>query len=350
MITKWVLGNNVRHTIHTAFNAAATSVTLDVATLPFRSIAAPVSKSQDSRGVVTFMDSLSNPTKIEIVTFTGWVDNGDGTITLSGLLRGQESTVASSFGVGNFAVQTLSADALNTPLMDLHHAEGQVYINGGGEPDVPALIVRSGGMRAESADEFNGQIIEIASPTHTTQQAFFRISASGDSVVFQFPNRADGLVNGLVYGTAFMEVSWDRYPPLFDKMVVLMDNVSIRRIEQLRAIRHDIDGSGSLSSNVTIDWSQHDIRRMSLSGNAVVTHTDTSDFYPSEGRYRRLTLIIEIPNVTNPGFTITQSANVKIPAGVSAPTFNTGQNQLRVLEYLYDGTYFLYEGMRTYQL
>lgn len=345
-----MLGNNVRHTINTAFNAAATSVTLDVASLPFRSIAAPTSKSQDSRGVVTFMDSLTNPTKIELATFTGWVDNGNGTITLSGLLRGQESTVANSFGVGNFALQMLSVDALNTPLMDLHHAEGKVYINGGGEPDVPALIVRSGGMRAESADEFNGQIIEIASSTHSPAQAFFRVSASQDGVIFSHPNRADGLVNGLVWQTGFMEVSWDRYPPLFDKMVVLLDNVSIRRIEQLRAIRHDIDGSGSLSSNVDIDWSQHDIRRMSLAGNAAITHSDTSQFYPNDGKYRRLTLIVEIPDVANPGYVVTQSANVLIPSGVAAPAFNTGRNQLRVLEYLHDGTYFLYEGMRTYQL
>ena len=54
------------------------------------------------------MDSLSSPTQIEIVSYTGRTDNST-YWTLTGVSRGQESTTASAFSSGDAAVQTWTA-------------------------------------------------------------------------------------------------------------------------------------------------------------------------------------------------------------------------------------------------
>jgi hypothetical protein len=63
-------------------------------------------------GKLTLMNSLSNPTKIEIIAYTGRTDNST-YWTLTGVARGQESTTASAWSSSDNAIQTFTAgDAL----------------------------------------------------------------------------------------------------------------------------------------------------------------------------------------------------------------------------------------------
>ena len=64
-------------------------------------------------GKLTLMDSLANPQKIEIITYTGRVDMTT-YWTLTGISRGQENTVVSDFYLGQYVMQLFTAaDAAN---------------------------------------------------------------------------------------------------------------------------------------------------------------------------------------------------------------------------------------------
>ncbi len=54
------------------------------------------------------VDNLGAATKREVVTYTGWTDNQDGTYTLSGISRGQEGTSAQDWGAGTTVFQGFS--------------------------------------------------------------------------------------------------------------------------------------------------------------------------------------------------------------------------------------------------
>lgn len=350
MITRWKLQNNVRHTLNSAIGAGDASITIDIAAPPFKSVAVPDSKAENGRGIVTLTDSLTNPTKIEVVTFSALVDNGNGTLTLSGLVRGAESTIASAFSAGAYVLQCLTAESLDSPLIALDHANGWVLMKGSGDPAVPAAVFSSGGIKVQALNDIDqAKVLDVGTGAQGVDEGLFRIMAGGDEVAFLFtpPFNRDMTSGGDI---GIMTMNWYSYPPDFTKPLLMLRNVKVDRLEGLRATRYGVNAEDSLASNVTIDWSGHDIRRMPLASNANVTMLDTSQIYPNVGAYRRLTFIIEIPNVANPGFTVTWSANVEWPNGGAPPSFNVGQNQVRVIDFLYDGQTFFADTMRTYQL
>ena len=92
--------NNVKITLNAAITSSATSVQVVKAVAPFN--------DPPASGKLTLMDSLSGPTKIEIIAYTGRTDNST-YWTLTGVSRGQESTTASAFSSGDAAVQTWTA-------------------------------------------------------------------------------------------------------------------------------------------------------------------------------------------------------------------------------------------------
>jgi len=92
--------NNVKITLNAAITSSATSVQVVKAVAPFN--------DPPASGKLTLMDSLSSPTQIEIVSYTGRTDNST-YWTLTGVSRGQESTTASAFSSGDAAVQTWTA-------------------------------------------------------------------------------------------------------------------------------------------------------------------------------------------------------------------------------------------------
>ena len=97
--------NNVKTTIHSDLNATATSIQIAKSISPFN--------DPPTSGKLTFMDSLSNPSKIEVVSYTGRTDNST-YWTLTGVTRGLEDTTAASFSVGAYIVQTWTAGQAST--------------------------------------------------------------------------------------------------------------------------------------------------------------------------------------------------------------------------------------------
>jgi len=92
--------NNVKITLNAAITSSATSVQVVKAISPFN--------DPPTSGKLTLMDSLSSPTQIEIIAYTGRTDNST-YWTLTGVSRGQESTTAAAFSSGDSAVQTWTA-------------------------------------------------------------------------------------------------------------------------------------------------------------------------------------------------------------------------------------------------
>ena len=92
--------NNVKITLNAAITNSATSVQVVKAVSPYN--VPPAS------GKLTLMNSLSSPTQIEVIAYTGRTDNST-YWTLTGVTRGQESTTAAAFSSGDAVVQTWTA-------------------------------------------------------------------------------------------------------------------------------------------------------------------------------------------------------------------------------------------------
>lgn len=119
------IANNVRVTLNAGITDAATSITVNAATAPNQNPPAP---SGGAPGVLTLVDSLSTPSKIEIITYTGVTGSG-GTRTLTGCSRGQDGTTAQSWSAGAhlFCAPTRAlVDPSNVLLSDLgaHRTSG----------------------------------------------------------------------------------------------------------------------------------------------------------------------------------------------------------------------------------
>lgn len=95
------IANNVRSTLA---NGAATgdgTLTVSDATGVFQN---PPIPTAGFPGLVTLIDNLTTPTKIEVVTYTGVTNNGNGTRTLTGCTRAREGTTAQTWGVGTLVI------------------------------------------------------------------------------------------------------------------------------------------------------------------------------------------------------------------------------------------------------
>lgn len=89
-------------------DAGATSITLSAPDVPFRAPPAPLDAGRP--GILTIVDRLSTPSAIEVITYTSRTINVDGSITLGGIVRGQQGTVARAW--------TSSAKAYQAPTRD----------------------------------------------------------------------------------------------------------------------------------------------------------------------------------------------------------------------------------------
>lgn len=117
--------NAVLVQVHTQCLAAAASLRLKPLTgvPPWKMPPAP--SAGKPYGTLTLMDRLdSSAAKIEIAWYTGRTDNGDGTYTYTGLLRGQEGTTARQWEVGEWAMQAPTAKALAMELAFAKSAAG----------------------------------------------------------------------------------------------------------------------------------------------------------------------------------------------------------------------------------
>jgi hypothetical protein len=94
--------NFAQATLSAGLAAGATSLTVAVPSAPFQVPSA-------GPGRLTLLDQATAPTVMEIVTYTGRTDNGNGTFTYTGLTRGAESTTGRTWSSGAAVLQSLTA-------------------------------------------------------------------------------------------------------------------------------------------------------------------------------------------------------------------------------------------------
>ncbi len=109
----YTLGNNVRSTLAASASAVATTITVDAAVSPNNDFPVPVSGYP---GIATIVDSLSVPTKYEIVTYTGRAANGSDW-DLTGVTRAQGGTSAQTWDAGAIIMQAPVAEMLTGRLL-----------------------------------------------------------------------------------------------------------------------------------------------------------------------------------------------------------------------------------------
>jgi len=95
--------DNCRTTLTNAVLVGATTIVVDAAAAPLNS---PEDPGLDT-GVLTLVDALQSPTKIEIITYTG--RTGIGPYTLTGVLKGQQGTVDQAWSAGDFCFVAVTA-------------------------------------------------------------------------------------------------------------------------------------------------------------------------------------------------------------------------------------------------
>ena len=110
MANYYRLQNNVYLILYEDIGTSASQIKTQYPGSPFK---LPISPSSNEVGALTIIDDQQNPSKIEIVHFESYVDNGDNTVTFSGVTRGQEGTNAQSFIAGSIVAQSITKDAIN---------------------------------------------------------------------------------------------------------------------------------------------------------------------------------------------------------------------------------------------
>ena len=92
--------NNVRATLNAGVSTGASSIQVLKAVSPYG--------EPPTSGKITLMDSLSSPTKIEILSYTGRTDNTT-YWTLTGVTKGVESTTDQAWDAGDPLFQSFTA-------------------------------------------------------------------------------------------------------------------------------------------------------------------------------------------------------------------------------------------------
>ena len=85
----------------------------DDLSLTFNTPISPFNVPPAIGGTLTLSDNLNNPSVIEVITYTGLTDNLNGTHTITGVARAQESTNAAPWSVGHVLYQAVTQVATN---------------------------------------------------------------------------------------------------------------------------------------------------------------------------------------------------------------------------------------------
>lgn len=130
MLGRYSMANNARVALSAAAVPTSTSLTFAAAVAPFANPADPAGDTASGGyGIATLTDSLSQPTKFEIVLYTSLTNNGNGTYTIAGLLRGSGGSTAQSWAVGAILYQALTKDGLMHPFFTANQSAGALAIN-----------------------------------------------------------------------------------------------------------------------------------------------------------------------------------------------------------------------------
>lgn len=102
------LANAVRCRLAADASSGATELEISKPNAPWSGPPEPGSDGS----VLTLLDDPSLPSKLEVITYTGYTDNDDGTVTLSGVEKGAEGTPDHSWDAGSYCVQSVTDQTL----------------------------------------------------------------------------------------------------------------------------------------------------------------------------------------------------------------------------------------------
>ncbi len=193
----YVWANNVLTTLNAALTAVATSMVVDGAPAPNNTPPDPAG----GVALLTLMDKRVDPSKIEVVAYTGYTDHGDGTYTLSGLTRGMEGTSGQAWSAGDVAHQSVTAGMLtdvissadNTLVVDdvngrigigLTSPTQRFTIKSAGTNTYPITVIASDGSNLFRVYETSGG----------DGQVYLKDAAGTDQIVLK--SNADSYVKG----------------------------------------------------------------------------------------------------------------------------------------------------------
>ena len=139
----YTIENNVSTELASSVSAGATSIDVNTAAAPNNNPPSPTDSA-----LLTLMDKAYKPSKIEIISYTGVTDNGDGTLTLSGVSKGLEGTSDQSWSSGDLVMQAMTRESAITeaPTDGFLYARKNASWNMIGEILRPSIISPTDGV------------------------------------------------------------------------------------------------------------------------------------------------------------------------------------------------------------
>lgn len=117
--------NDVLATLASNVSVGASSISVSTET----GINNPPPDPDGGIAAVTLVDDLANPTKNEIIYYTG--RTGEGPYTLTGCMRGREGTDDQSWLAGNFIFQATTVGTMYGPFMHPQTIEQDMHVPAG---------------------------------------------------------------------------------------------------------------------------------------------------------------------------------------------------------------------------
>lgn len=117
--------NNVLSSLASAVSIGATSISVAAES----GINKPPPDPNGGTGVLTLVDDLANPQKMEIIYYTG--RTGTGPYTLTGVSRGQEGTSDQSWNAGDYVFQDVTVGSANMGIMNLQTISNDLVVPAG---------------------------------------------------------------------------------------------------------------------------------------------------------------------------------------------------------------------------
>lgn len=215
MLGRYTLANNVKVTLAADVSAVASSITVNAASGIFNNPPDPTGDAASGGlSIATIQDAALPPTKTEIITYTGVTDNGNGTLTLTGVLRGIEGTTARSWTSGAVLFQSATAGQFSDPLLSLDRSgagkvkigASSVELDGATTTMLPknseGAVVLSAGTSKGSNLGFNGGFLQLYGDSNPDNDPAGKgravLSSSGELRLYSGQNIVLASANGVL--------------------------------------------------------------------------------------------------------------------------------------------------------
>lgn len=182
----YTLGNWVRSVLVADAAAASTTLSLAKAAAPLKD---PPAASVEAPGVLVLIDTPAAPTKIEVVTYTDVSIVGN-TVTLTGVLRGQEGTTAADWIASTPTYQGMTVAVLEDIRAlagDASKLGGQLpahYLSWANMTDVPVTFPPASHAH-DASDVTTGRLDNARLPTAITVTTLRSTGATTSAGGFQ---------------------------------------------------------------------------------------------------------------------------------------------------------------------